>query len=148
MNAYILIGNSNTRKSSVVRSLSGCFNRSVRDIQPDSGAAPFRLYARVGCLQESRTAASDFLLELSTKRCTAVLFCLWPNAHPIHPALCPDAQAYVSHFRAAGWTIKAIAVLGQNSGGVRSSNLLQFPNSPTLPINVTAQGVRAHFGWR
>ena len=33
MDAYILIGNANTRKTAVVRSLSGCFNRSVREIQ-------------------------------------------------------------------------------------------------------------------
>ena len=36
MDAYILIGNANTRKTSVTRSLTGCFNRSVRDIQLQS----------------------------------------------------------------------------------------------------------------
>ena len=62
MDAYIIIGNPNTRKASVVRSLTGCFNRSVRDIQPLGGRQPLRLYARVGALQDARTvvAASAF----------------------------------------------------------------------------------------
>ena len=32
MNAYLVVGDANTRKSSVLRSLTGCFNRSNREI--------------------------------------------------------------------------------------------------------------------
>jgi hypothetical protein len=147
MDAYILIGNPNTRKASVVRCLSGCFNRSVRDILPLGAKAPVRVYARVGALQETRTAPEDFLLEVAGKRCTAVLFCLAPSARAHEPELFPDAQAYVTQFKAAGWRIRSIAVLGQNAGGVRSPNLQQYIQAGITPINVTAQAVRAHFGW-
>ena len=64
MDAYILIGNLNTRKSSVVRGLTGCFNRSVRDIVPVGGKNALRLYARVGALQETRTRPEDFGAEV------------------------------------------------------------------------------------
>jgi hypothetical protein len=103
MDAYLIIGNPNTRKASLVRSLTGCFNRSVRDILIQGSKTPLRFYARVGALQDTRTTVEDFAAE--------------------------------------------VGVLGQNSGGVRASNLRQYPQAPTAPINVTAREVRAQFGW-
>lgn len=148
LDAYVLIGNPNTRKSSVIRSLTGCFNRSVRDIQVLQATAPLRVYARVGSLQESRTTAEAFVDEVARKRCTTVVFCLWPSANPLHPADYPDAKTYLARFKAVGWRVRSVAVLGQNEGGVRSPVLRQFPQAPTDPINLTALQVRAHFGWR
>ena len=147
MDAYIVIGNPNTRKASLVRSLTGCFNRSVRDIQPLGGKPVLRIYARVGALQDTRAGPEDFIAEVVRMRCTAVLCCLSPSANPDHAERCPDAAAYLAAFKAAGWRLCAIAVLGQNGGGVRSANLLQFPQAPVAPINHTARAVRAHFGW-
>jgi hypothetical protein len=147
LDAYIVIGNPNTRKSSLVRALTGCFNRSVRDILPEHGRHPMRLYARAGALQETRTGIDDFIAEAGRLRCSAVLCCLWPSAHPMLPQAWPHAAAYLERFEAAGWRIAAIAVLGQNGGEVRSPVLRQFPQASTDPINATARAVRAHFGW-
>ena len=147
MDAYVVIGNPHTRKSSLVRCLTGCFNRSARDIQPADGRPVLRLYARVGALQDTRTRPEDFVAETLRSRCAAVLYCLAPTANPQHPGLYPDASSYLAHFEATGWRLRSIAVLGQNAGGVRSPLLRQFPLATTAPINVTAQAVRAHFGW-
>ncbi|MEO8122771.1 MAG: hypothetical protein ABI633_01850 [Burkholderiales bacterium] len=148
MDAFVIIGNANTRKSSVVRSLTGCFNRSLRDIEPASGGPVRKVYVRAGALQHARTRPADFVAEVSAKRCDTVLVCLTPDPNPIDPDDLPDAGAYLAQFRAVGWNVRSIAVLGQNDGGVRSPNLQQFPQAPTHPINVTAQAVRQHFGWR
>jgi hypothetical protein len=142
MDAYLIIGNPNTRKASLVRSLTGCFNRSVRDIQLQGSKTPLRFYARAGTLQDTRTTVDDFATEVGRARCQAVIFCLSPSSMGQ-----PDAQTYVAGFKALGWRIKAVAVLGQNSGGVRASNLRQYPQAPTAPINATAREVRAQFGW-
>ena len=142
MDAYLIIGNSNTRKASLVRSLTGCFNRSVRDILIQGSKTPLRFYARIGALQDTRTSVEDFVAEVGRARCQAVLFCLSPSSTDR-----PDAQAYVAGLKAVGWRIKAVAVLGQNSGGVRAANLRQYPQAPTAPINVTAREVRAQFSW-
>jgi hypothetical protein len=147
MDLYVVIGNPNTRKASVVRALTGCFNRSVRDILPLGAKAPLRLYARVGSLQDTKAGPGDFLTEVGRARCGAVLCCLAPSAHPDHADQYPDAQAYLDAFKAAGWRLRSIAVLGQNGGGVRSPHLRQFPLATTAPINATARAVRAHFGW-
>ena len=147
MDAYIVIGNSHTRKSSLVRCLSGCFNRSVRDIQLINGRAPLRLYARVGAAQETRKTPEEFVAEILASRCAAVLCCLLPNALPNEPELYPDAKAYIAHFETAGLRVRALAVLGQNNGGLRGARLRQFAQATTLPINLTASEVRAFFGW-
>ena len=147
MDAYIIIGNPNTRKASVVRSLTGCFNRNVRDIMTAGAKAAVRVYARVGALQETRTRPDDFIAEVAGKRCQSVLCCLSPSAHPHEPVLYPDALTYLNRLKAEGWCIRSIAVLGQNAGGVRSAQLRQFIQAGTAPINVTAQAVRVHFGW-
>lgn len=148
MDAFVIIGNAHTRKASVVRSLTGCFNRSLRDIEPAAGGPVRHVYARAGALQEAGTSPAAFVAEVAARRCDTVLVCLSPTANLLRPAELPDARAYLAQFRAAGWAVKAIAVLGQNGGGVRSPVLRQFAYAPTLPINVTAQAVRAHFGWR
>ena len=147
MDAYLIIGNPNTRKASLVRSLTGCFNRSVRDILIQGAKAPVRFYARIGTLQDTKTTVEAFVAEVGRARCQAVICCLLPSTHQDSSADAPDAQAYVEGFRAVGWRIKAVAVLGQNGGGVRASNLRQYPQAPTAPINVTAREVRAQFGW-
>ena len=148
MDVYLLVGNPRTRKSSLIRSLSGCFNRNVRDIQTLSGRTPIRLYARAGSAQDSRKTPEDLMAEAKDTRCTAMLCGLQSSADLGKPELYPDALSYVERFKAAGWTVRAIAVLGQNAGGLRGANLRQFPMAPTLPINVTASEVRAFFGWQ
>lgn len=147
MDAYLIVGNPNTRKSSLVRALTGCFNRSLRDIQPVDGRRALRLYARVGSLQDTRTGPDDFVAEVGRQRCDAVLCCLLPAPHPHAPDDWPAAADYVDRFERAGWRIAAIAVLGQDRGGLRSPRLQQFPQAGTAPINATAAAVRAHFGW-
>jgi hypothetical protein len=148
MDLYLVVGNSNTRRASVIRSLSGCFNRSQRDILPLDGSKPLRVYARVGALQETRTTAQDFIDEAVKTRCEAVLCCLSASAYGSGPGAYPDAPSYLQAFKAAGWRVRAVAVLGQNSGGIKSPHMRQFPQATTAPINVTAAEVRALFGWR
>lgn len=147
MDAYIIIGNANTRKASLVRSLTGCFNRSVRDILLQGDKRPQRFYARVGTLQDTRTTIEQFAAEANRSRCDATLFCLSPTANRTEAVELPDAASYVAAFRKLGWRIKGVAVLGQNDGGVRAPNLRQYPQAPAAPVNVTARDVRAQFGW-
>jgi hypothetical protein len=148
MDLYLVVGNPNTRRASVVRSLTGCFNRSLRDIQPLAGSKPLRVYARASALQETKTTPQDFIAEAAKTRCDAVLCCLSASPYPGTGGEYPDAQAYVTAFNAAGWHVRAVAVLGQNSGGIKSPHMRQFPLATTAAINLTAQEVRALFGWR
>lgn len=144
MDAYVIIGGPNTRKSSVTRSLTGCYNRNVRDILLQNGTQ-IQIYARVSSLQESKTKAQDFIAEVNQNQCQSVVFCLWPTSNPSSPIAYPDATAYLSDFKTAGRNIINVAVLG-NTPAIYP-NQASFPNSQTNPINQTAQAVRVHFGW-
>lgn len=147
MEAYVIIGDANTRKSSVLRSLTGCFNRSNRDIAIATGSI-LQIYARVSSLQESETTPSDFIAEVSGTGQKSVVFCLWQLPNPKDPLLYPDANSYIAALSAVGWKFHAAAVLGSASLACSVPNTAHFRNVLAQPINVSAQLVRAHFGWQ
>lgn len=146
MNAYVIIGDANTRKSSILRCLTGCFNRSDRDILLSSGRQ-IRVYARVSSLQESKTTPQDFLKEVRLRGCSDVVFCLWPDANPKAPGRFPDSDSYIKFFRQAGWVFKGAAILGNTRIAPGVKNVCRVPSVRTQPINVSAQLVRTQFGW-
>jgi len=135
MDAYLVIGNNHTRKSSLVRCLSGCFNRSVRDIQLINGRAPMRLYARAGAAQETRKSPETFVTEVLASRCAAVLCCLLPTALPNEPDLYPDAQSYIAHFEDANQANEHIAprtIAARLSGRSAARNRSPFRLEPEV----------------
>lgn len=146
MDAYLIVGEPNARKSSVLRALTGCANRSVRDIRLASGL-DVEMYARVSSLQESKTTPAQFINEASTKGPQTVVFCLWPFANPLPAAKCPDADGYIAAFQRAGWNLIACAVLGHTTYRPTMQRVRHFPAATGDPINVTAAAVRSHFRW-
>lgn len=147
MNAYLIIGEPGTRKSSILRSLTGCFNRSERDIQLLNGTA-INIYARVSALQESKTSPKDFINEVNKRGCPNVIFSLYPDPNPLFPILYPDAHMYIEAFEAAGWSFISTAVVGIHPISPALPNVAHFPRAVTQPINIVAKNVRAHFEWQ
>jgi hypothetical protein len=147
MNTYLLIGGANTRKSTLLRCLTGCFNRSVRDIELLRGGS-VRLYARASALQESRTEAAAFIEEAQRSRCTDVALVLWPEANQLDTQRYPGAPEYIAAFQAAGWQIAKVAMLGAHPLALKMPGVARFPNVLNQPINASAQLIRTHFGWR
>ncbi len=144
MDSYVIIGTKNARKSSTVRSLTGCFKSSEREVALLNGIQ-ILVYARVLSLQESNTSAAKFINEMKSKGSAAVIFCLWPDKIP---AL-PDARSYLEEFQRSGWAIRGVAILGQPLiRNLARFNPIAIPNSKTDPSNVTARQVRKHFGWQ
>lgn len=147
MKLYLVVGHRHTRKASVARALTGGVGRSVRDVQPETGGSPFGLYVRCNALQEAKLSPAAFISEAQARRCTAVLACLWPQADPMAPQQHPDAAQYLAAFRAAGWVLQKVAVLGQDAGGFKGAQTLHLPFASTQPVNATARAVRQHFRW-
>ncbi|GAA0764975.1 hypothetical protein LRH25_09630 [Ideonella azotifigens] len=146
--AHVLVGNPHTRKATLLRCLTGCFNRNVRDIALHGGGQ-VKLYVRVAALQDSRTDPAEFINEVARSRCQQVAFSLWPEAHPHDSERLPDAQAYLAAFRSAGWKISKVAVLGAHPLRLDlKSGVAQFPNVLHQPVNSSAQLIRQHFGWQ
>ena len=148
--AYVLVGNTNTRKSSLLRSLTGCFNRSVRDIALQGGGS-IRLHARVAALQESRTTPEEFVAELARSRCAHAAFSLWPEAHPHDAQRWPDAAAYLQALQEQGWRVAGLAVLGAHPWSppkaLAAGGMVRVTEVLTQPVNLSAHRIRQHFGW-
>jgi len=147
LNAYLIIGETNTRKSSLLRSLTGCFNRSDRDIQLVNGTT-ISIYARVSSLQESKITPKDFIAEVAARGCENVIFCLLPEPNPLFPMLYPDAHMYITAFEQAGWSFVKTAVVGVHPISPDLPHVARFPRAASLPINVLAKNIRAHFEWQ
>jgi ATPase subunit of ABC transporter with duplicated ATPase domains len=147
LEAYVLIGNPHTRKSTLMRCLTGCYSRSVRDIATQRGDT-LRLYARVTALQESRTEVADFINEVQRSRCKQVLFSLWPEANTLDPQRWPEAASYLQSLQQAGWAFRKVAVLGAYPLKVDLGDVAHFPNVLNQPINASAQLIRQHFAWK
>lgn len=150
IHAYLLIGSPRTRKSTLLRCLTGCYSRNVRDIELSNGHA-VKLYARVSALQDSRTSPDDFIAEVQRSRCEHVAFILSPQGSPIDPQRLPGAQTYLHTLEAAGWQFEKVAVLGADP--IRPvlrhrTEVLRLSNVLHQPVNASAQQLRQHFGWR
>jgi len=146
VNAYLIIGEPGTRKSSLLRSLTGCFNRSERDIELLDDTT-IRIYARVSPLQESKTNARDFLAEVTKRDCPNVIFSLLPDPNPLFPIPYPDAQSYIDTFLEAGWHFVRTAVVGVHPISPTIPDVAHFPRAASQPINIVARNIRSHFEW-
>ena len=146
MKAYVIIGEAQTRKSTMVRCLTGCASRGVRHILTRDGDE-IALYARVLALQESGTSAQDFIAEARASGCKHSLFCLWPGQKQTRGESYPSADTYIRELRQAGWQIHRVAVLGQPAISLPWRQMAQFADVNAVPVNLTASRVRDYFDW-
>jgi len=111
------------------------------------------LYARVSSLQEESPATpSEFFSEVNAKatsaKVVAVAFCIWPFPNPVRPTQYPGPDDYLEFLRAKGWDFIACVVLGQTPYRPLLPRVKHLPDVLIDPINVSAEKVRKHFGWR
>lgn len=150
MDAYIVIGDADSFKSSTVRSLTGCRVRGVRNLV--RGGVVLPTYVQLSSLQEGSLPIQprDFIATVSNARAKAAIFPLRANPHLGRP----DANAYIQEFIKAGWKMKGIALL--HSPGfqltvpkVPKAAVFSYPSagSPHYFANDLASKVRQDFGW-
>ena len=86
MDVYVIVGEKEAGKSSVTRSLTGCWKNGKREIATTSGNV--KVYVQLSSLQESRATAADFMNKISheAEDCTAVLLSLGPAVVTSIPA--------------------------------------------------------------
>ena len=140
-NAYIIIGNKNTRKSSVIRCLTGCYNRGTVEIKLKNDKI-IDMYVLISSLQESKISLEDYIKMANEQDCKNVLFGLREKS--MHNL--PDGIDYIDGLEKAGWNIKKIATLA-NTNSTIYPNAEQFENSAKEPANATSNLVRKYFEW-
>lgn len=147
MDIYVLVGNEATRKSTLIRCLTGCYNRNIRDIMFENGSS-IRLYAVTNTLQAMHLTSEDFMKEAERTHCQAVLLEIWPKAHPANPIKYPDALTYLNDFLIDGWRIKKVVALGDiNADVYQQFDVCHLPHVTKESINKSAQKIRQFFQW-
>lgn len=150
MDAYVIIGDANSFKSSTVRSLTGCRVRGVREILHPGGGV-VETFVQISSLQEGNNpiTSNAFIQEVGQSGAKAVIFPLRALMHRGRA----DANSYIQDFINSGWQVIRVAVLHSPgftltvplSPGVVDS----YPAglTPRYYANELASQVRQNFGW-
>jgi hypothetical protein len=163
-NVYAILGDSNTRKSSTVRALTGVSQwQSDWEVARTLPTGNIDVYVQIKALQEDNINEQEFVRKIAEH--DQVLIKL--GRPPVSDILIPlrisavngfhDGAVYLQHFARAGWNIMPIVfVLGAAAlptaslpAGVRAhriSYLTRMP--PTMPpANKIASDIRGLWSW-
>lgn len=151
MDAFIVIGNESTGKSSIVRSLTGIRNSDERLIKFSSGNI-YKLWAKDSSLQEARITPQEFIQEAVQRNVDAVLLTLWPRqVTPRNPnqGPFPDAGGYIQEFITAQWNIQDIVTIDNPTllNIPPNINTRNFNNNHAQPFNILVNTIRAYWSW-
>lgn len=156
---FIVVGHSESRKSSTIRALTGTGPPKIYQVRITNDEI-LNIYVHHSSLQEARISPAAFITQVEkfVEECVEefegdpdVLVALRTKSS--RNGEFPNAQEYASQFMQAGWQIAAIVLLGPASR--ESSNRLseishEFfanPDSKVLPANWIAHQIRGEWGW-
>jgi hypothetical protein len=152
-NLHIIIGDANTRKSSLLRCLtgvgSGNSNRYI-EVSEASGKV-ITVYCMLSALQENYKpqCPAEFIdyVKALNPRPSDIAFTLHVSSRGVYPAF----SAYFQAFTQAGWSIASIALLGSSAcaqqGNISATRVCAVANSTQQPTNQTATQVRKVWQW-
>ena len=144
--AYVIMGDRNTRKSSTIRALTGAFQRGLYRVATQN-AGVIDIFVQISALQESGISPQQFIQQVGQNNYQYVLVSLWISQGNGQP----NGQTYIQYFLYAGWNILAIVVLGTNRLPYflpRNTPPPRFiPNSQALPANQISSQIRTWWQW-
>jgi hypothetical protein len=152
MDAYVIIGERESGKSSVARSLTGSGWSSAGRKQARLIATitvNIKVFVYPTSLQEKKIQPEEFFdLVEEQKDCEAAVFSLRPR----RGNGCDDADTYLRYFIGQGWNIIRVACLGtpvsQIVTDLPTDAIRAFPRiTDATPVNEVAAQVRSYFDW-
>lgn len=140
MRIYVLVGDSNTRKSSVTRALTGApgTNSSHRLLDVQFAYGRELAHVRTGALQESEIDVIAAVAELKSSNASVAIFPL----RDIGINGCEDAEKYIATFQQQGWTVN-VAIMQAHVRGQSTMSPVVLGNAKSDPTNKTAASLRA-----
>ncbi|NIA11973.1 MAG: hypothetical protein GWP10_20195 [Nitrospiraceae bacterium] len=146
INAFIIMGNENSRKSSTIRALTGAYNKGIYKVATRSGN--INIFVQISSLQESKLSPTEFINSIKNQEVQNVLVPLWISEKNNN---FPSGCNYIHDFQGANWNIKGRVVLGtRNLPCELPTNVIQpefIPNSTILPANEIASKIRNWWNW-
>ena len=157
-NVYAILGESNTRKSSTVRALTGVpMQYDAWSVATTSPTGNIDVYVQIQALQEAKINAQDFVKKIANVDQYRIKLGFRPIDDILVPLRIsavhgfPDGTDYLQHFALAGWNIRQIVVLGTTTllsplpAGAPTPN--SIPHSTTIPVNQIASLIRGWWNW-
>ena len=152
---HIIIGDANTRKSSLLRSLTGVVGGRTANQHMDillTNGSIINVYCTTSALQENLNPKTpeQFIEEINS-------LCPMPTDIAItlrakKRAGYPSAADYILAFRQAEWHISSAALLGHSAAALnlllQNVAVATKVDSPIRPTNETASLVRKIWGWQ
>lgn len=137
---YLVIGNKNVGKSSIIRSLTGIRVSGQTELRFRNDINE-TFYVQMTSLQEeSRQTVQEAISKISGSGCSFHLIALRYSATDENY---PNAEAYITAFINAGFTISGVAYLGGEAIPINfNNNLIQLSPPHTQAINKNASDIR------
>jgi hypothetical protein len=152
-NLHIVIGDSNTRKSSLLRCLTGVGSgNSLKhiDVALTDGRI-IKILCLLSALQESYKPRTPAEFVAYVKKLRPIPTDIAIALRVEEQGRFPEFSSYLRAFTTAGWNIENVALLGTNACSRRldiaSNKLATAPSSTIQPTNKTARAVRRVWQW-
>ncbi|HCH5095915.1 hypothetical protein NDJ85_22635 [Vibrio parahaemolyticus] len=151
---HIVIGDSDTRKSSLIRALTGAGQgQSRKDLEVEKANGTIStIHVMQSALQENYKPQlpQQYINFVNQHSTDEFLFSLRVTNVVANGVTYPDAIDYIHQFKQAGFSIASVALLGHSANKLNLSqcgNVVQQPQSHGTPTNKTASQVRQTWGW-
>jgi hypothetical protein len=152
-NLHVIIGDSNTRKSSLLRCLTGVGSGNATRYMSvaEASGKVIQVYCMLSALQENYKPLmpAEFIAMVKGlhPNPTDIAFTLRVSARGSYP----DFAAYLRAFSVARWPVVNVALLGSSActrgAGISARSVASVPTSPLQPTNLTASHVRTVWSW-
>jgi hypothetical protein len=155
-NLHIIIGDANTRKSSLLRCLTGCSSSNTTVKVTQASGKVIDVYCKIRSLQEKTQKnppqnlnPQQFIQEIKNLPNTPTDIAITLRVKPTNG--CLGFGAYLNAFSAIGWSVVNVALLENSSNisqsSISASNVVSVPNSKTQPTSQTSSHVRQAWKW-
>ena len=153
-NVYIIIGEADVKKSSVIRCLTGLYREGIYKIKHSNGTI-IDTFIKTSSLQELGLTEIEFVNKVTNhakSKHIDVLISLRINSmvHPGSKRHMNSAEDYINYFNKSGWDISKIVCFQDVNNSLSLGSII-----PTLTLRITknqpsneiAAIVRNHFQW-
>jgi len=150
-NVYVILGDSNTRKSSTMRALTGVRQESDSWEMATGAKGVDIFYIRTMSLQEAGITPQVFVKTINQLVVSNIFISLRIKPSKRAFKIYPAGVDYLDAFKRAKWNIKPLFVLGDPAlppglpTGIRAHLI---SNSRALPANEIASRIRGLWNWK
>ncbi|MBU3810671.1 MAG: hypothetical protein H9893_03325 [Candidatus Niameybacter stercoravium] len=134
-NLYIIMGETNMKKSSTIRCLTGIHNKNTFDIKHQNGNVK-PTFVLASSLQEAKISESDFVVLVNGQKKYHTDICLCLRINPYRPqgsnTTFNSGADYIRYFMNLGWNIVEVVDFQEAKNVITLGNMPQGISTHTI----------------